>query len=113
MKMPGADKAVVGVPKVRDYLLSQEHLVGRFKASFFAALGYRQGNWKELQAALQKLALAEDATPALESDYGRKFETRAILEGPSGRRAEVVAIWIILNGEDFPRFITAYPGESE
>jgi hypothetical protein len=33
------------------------------------------------------------------------------ITGPSGRAAGVVAVWIILNGEDFPRFVTAYPGE--
>jgi hypothetical protein len=40
MKLPGADRAIVDAAKVRDYLLSPEHPVGRFKAVFFGALGY-------------------------------------------------------------------------
>ena len=40
MLLPGADRAIVDAAKVRDYLLSPEHPVGRFKAVFFGALGY-------------------------------------------------------------------------
>ena len=32
------------------------------------------------------------------------------MQGPSGRIAQIVVVWIILSGEDFPRFVTAYPG---
>jgi len=42
--------------------------------------------------------------------YGRKYEIRAILKGPNGRAAGVVSIWFVRTGEDFPRFVTAYPG---
>ncbi len=31
------------------------------------------------------------------------------LTGLNGRVAEIVAVWIILAGEDAPRFVTAYP----
>ena len=37
MKLPRAEHAVVEDAKVRDYLLSREHPVGRFKAAFFGA----------------------------------------------------------------------------
>jgi hypothetical protein len=45
MKLPFAENAVVDAEKVRDYLLSRLHPVGRFKAVFFAGLGYTQENW--------------------------------------------------------------------
>ena len=41
MRLPNSDRAVVADAKVRDYLLSQSHPVGRFKSSFFVALGLR------------------------------------------------------------------------
>ena len=41
--------------------------------------------------------------------FGRRFEARGTLSGPSGRAGVVVTAWIIRSGEDFPRFITAYP----
>lgn len=112
MRMPGADKAFVDPTKVRDYLLSLEHPVGRFKAAFFARVGYSRDRWQTLQAEFQRLALSDDATTGAPSEFGRKFEVRATIEGPSGRRAVVVVVWIILKGEQVPRFVTAFPGES-
>jgi Domain of unknown function (DUF6883) len=43
MRLPGIDDAVVDDGKNRDYLLSESHPVGRFKAAFFSALGYSVG----------------------------------------------------------------------
>lgn len=40
VKLPGAERAFIDPSKVRDYLLSESHPVGRFKAAFFIALGY-------------------------------------------------------------------------
>jgi hypothetical protein len=42
VQLPNPDRAVVDDAKVRDYLLSPSHPVGRFKAVFFAALGFSQ-----------------------------------------------------------------------
>lgn len=44
--------------------------------------------------------------------YGQKYEIRASLTGPAGRAVEVVSVWVVLASEDFPRFVTAYPGGS-
>ena len=43
MKVPQAELAVVDPAKVRDYLLSPEHPVGRFKATFFGEHRLLQG----------------------------------------------------------------------
>jgi hypothetical protein len=41
VRIPNADRAVVDPAKLRDYLLSTTHTVGRFKAAFFCGqLGY-------------------------------------------------------------------------
>jgi hypothetical protein len=40
VKDPDWEKAEIDPAKIRDYLLSLTHPVGRFKAPFFAALGY-------------------------------------------------------------------------
>ncbi|MEO6486777.1 MAG: DUF6883 domain-containing protein [Thermoanaerobaculia bacterium] len=110
MKIPNANRASVEATKLRDYLLTPSHPVGRFKAPFFAALGYSQDQWPQLEADLRSQHVLQDAEPAAASSYGQKYEIRAILVGPDGRSAEVVTIWIILAGEDAPRFVTAYPG---
>ena len=84
--------------------------MGRFKAVFFAALGYTRTDWMRLQRDLLELCRGRDAVEGQASTFGRKYEVRGTLEGPSGRQAEVVAVWVVLAGEDVPRFVTAYPG---
>ena len=108
--LQNADRAVVEDAKVRDYLLSSTHPVGRFKSVFFAALGFSADQWTLLRDALLELARTGDATPGQASPFGLKFEIRAILRGPSGRQAAVVMVWLVSNGQDFPHFITAHPG---
>lgn len=110
MRLPGAERAVVDPAKVRDYLLSPSHPVGRFKAQFFVALGYSQDGWGLLAADLRRHAVEGTAQSGEASPYGRKFEVRGNIAGPSGRSAAVVAVWIILHGTEAPRFITAFPG---
>ena len=110
MKLPGADRAIVDEAKVRDYLLSPEHPVGRFKAAFFASVGYTRQDWKHLRQEFVSIAAAEDASPGQPSVFGQKYEVRGRIKGPMGRRFEVVTIWIVLKGESAPRFVTAYPG---
>jgi hypothetical protein len=110
VRLPNADRAIVEDAKVRDYLLSPSHPVGRFKAVFFVALGFSADQWELLRDALLDLARASDAKPGLPSPFGLKFEIRAILQGPSGRQADLVTVWMVSNGKDFPHFVTAYPG---
>jgi len=110
MKLPGADAATIDPANVRDYLLSESHPLGRFKAAFFASLGYTPGQWALLRNDLQALARAEEAAAGPQSPYGQKYEVRGTLFGPNGRSAAVVTAWIILQGEKSPRFVTAFPG---
>ena len=111
MKLPEARRAVVSPAKIRDYLLSTSHPVGRFKAPFFASLGYTNANWRRLEEDLRHLAVSGDAELGKGSRYGQKYEIRGILRGPSGRSAGVLTVWIILFGGDVPQFVTAFPGE--
>lgn len=110
MKLPAAERAVVDSSKVRDYLLSESHPVGRFKAVFFAALGYSSANWEQLAADLRRHAADHEAVATEANPYGQKFEVRGTLRGPAARSAALVTVWIVLRGEDLPRFVTAYPG---
>lgn len=110
MKLPNADNAVIPTEKLQDYLLSSSHPVGRFKAVFFRALGYTDGDWERLEADIRSI-LINDATLGEQTDYGQKLEVRGTITGPAYRSAEIVTAWIILKGESIPRFITAYPGD--
>lgn len=96
---------------MRDYLLSPEHPVGRFKAAFFRSLGFTASDWPALQRALLVHAQAGDAEPDSPSAYGQKYRVRGILEGPGERSALVVSVWILRVAEEAPRLVTAFPGD--
>lgn len=110
MRIPNADRAVIEPAKLQTYLLSETHPVGRFKAAFLFGLGYSAEGWRRLEEDLRSQHLTRDATPTATNPYGQKYEIRASLAGPAGRAAEVVSVWVVLANEDFPRFVTAYPG---
>jgi hypothetical protein len=110
VQLPGAERAFVDPAKVRDYLLSPEHPVGRGKARFFAALGFRRADWPVLQAALLQLAREAPAHPGEATAFGQKYRVGGMMQGPNGRVAAVETAWIVLVGEDVPRFVTAFPG---
>jgi len=61
MILPNADRAEISAQKLRDYLLSPNHPVGRFKARFFGALGFSAANWRDLEQALRSQHLRQDA----------------------------------------------------
>jgi hypothetical protein len=111
--LPNAETAAIDPAKLRDYLLSTEHPIGRFKARFFGALGFSASRWQELESALRTQHLTQEAEPAAVVSGGEKFTIRAILIGPNGQSASVVSIWFIRTGETIPRFVTAYPGEHQ
>lgn len=110
MRPPGVERAVVETAKVRDYLLSDSHPVGRFKAAFFLTLGYSPTRWEALAADLQSHLMSNDAVATDHNEYGQKYEVRGRVESPTGKAAVLVAVWIVLRREDFPRFVTAFPG---
>jgi uncharacterized protein DUF6883 len=103
-----AAAAIVSADKLRDYLLSSAHPIGRYKSAFFRSLGYAQDQWHVLERDLRAV-LSNEAQPAGVMEYGQKFTVRGALLGPNGRSAGIVSVWIILTGETAPRLVTVYP----
>ena len=110
MRLPGGEQAIVDAAKVRDYLLSPGHPVGRAKARFFTSLGFARDRWPELQQALLRIARDGDAQLVDLTPFGQKYTVRATIEGPNGRVAVLRSTWIVLAGEEVPRFVTTFPG---
>jgi len=108
--LPKADRAIIEERKLRDYLLSPSHPIGRFKAAFFRRLGYAQENWSRLDQDLRVQHLSQDVEELGPSRHGTKYKIEGPLVGPNGESVQLVSIWIVRKGEDRPRFITAYPG---
>ena len=114
MKLPAAERAVVEPAKIRDYLLSTSHPVGRFKAPFFASLGYTSANWRRLEEDLRDLAVSGDAELGKDSPYGQKYEIHGTLKWPChGRSAGVLTVWIILFGGGRATVRDCVPGRND
>ena len=77
--LPNAARVRVPDAKVRDYLLSSSHPVGRFKAVFFLALGFSLERWEVLRDALLDIGTSGNALPGQAS--------------PSGRSSRFVLLW--------------------
>ncbi|MSO45189.1 MAG: hypothetical protein EXQ59_00255 [Acidobacteria bacterium] len=85
MRVPNAGRAVIEPAKVRDYLLSSTHLVGRFKARFFLGRGFRADDGGAFALALREQHLPQEATLAELDQYGQRFIVRAISPGTGWR----------------------------
>ncbi len=109
MLLPNAERAIIDPPKLHDYVLSASHSVGRFKARFFAALGFTSNNWRDLESALREQHLSQPALAEPAEALGQPFTIRAILKGPASS-AWVTSVWFVRAGEEVARFVTAYPG---
>ncbi|MEX0786692.1 MAG: DUF6883 domain-containing protein [Dehalococcoidia bacterium] len=93
MKLPNADIAIIPQEKLRDYLTSTTHPIGRFKAVFFQRLGYTDKNWQELDVDLREQHLKLEAVEEAPSTYGRKFIITGSLKGPAEYEAVVTSVW--------------------
>ena len=110
MRLPNADQAIIEPRKLHGYLLSTSHPVGRFKARFFAALGYDAQTWQAFEADLRTQHLTADAELSETLPEGQLFTIRAILNGRNGQSASVRSVWFVPTATGVPRFVTAYPG---
>lgn len=111
MKLHNFERAIISKEKLLNYLLSSAHPVGQFKAKFFRSLGYTNENWMQLESDIREV-LKNDATVKENSEFGQKYEVVGILNGPL-KPANIVTAWIILNNDEVPCFITAYPGDKK
>jgi hypothetical protein len=96
--------AIISRVKVTEYLLSSSHPIGRYKAAFFATLGYSAEAPEVFERDVAGL-LRGDIAELDVTEFGHKFSSRGLLIGPNGRQAYALAIWIILSGEYSPLWL--------
>jgi hypothetical protein len=107
--VPHCNEAVIEPAKIADYLLSATHPIGRAKAVFFTRFGFRADAPEELGLALLAHVRANAIADIEASAYGTKYRVDGVLASPDGRNPLVSTVWIILDGETIPRFVTAFP----
>ena len=109
MRIPNADRAIIGPEKLRDYLLNVAHRRGATKAKLLLGLGYDAENYQRLEMDLRKQHLILDATLEQNSTYGARHSIVAPIRTPIGRMVTFCSVWQIDTGTDVPRLITMYP----
>jgi hypothetical protein len=109
MKLPGRDDAVVSERKVRSYLLSSTHPVGRYKAAWLTAFGFVAATWRNLVEALENHADACEVATVERSPFGTRYVLEGPLMTPDGRNPPARSVWFIEDGSDRPQFVTLYP----
>jgi hypothetical protein len=109
MKIPNAERAIVDIRKLRDYCLNFEHDDGKHKAYlFFDALGITDNDAEELCDALLEAIKTHDAQLGKRDTYGQRYTVDFVYAWKS-KQATIRSEWIIEQGSDIPRLITAYP----
>ena len=111
MKIQNIDRAVVSPDKIKNYLLSLSHPVGRFKAIYFNKLGYSLDNWEILVDAFIDILHNNKPKKLIKTDFGVKYEVSGKINGKQNKKYKIITVWIIIKGTNYPKFITAYPGE--
>jgi hypothetical protein len=92
-----------------DYLLSQAHPDGKSKAKLLRAVGFDETNIDTLEQGLLLVAQTQDVTEVVSSPHGVKYVIEGDLLTPLGSVVSLLTVWIVDNGEEIPRFVTAYP----
>lgn len=109
MELPNCEQAHVPRTKLLDYLLSEEHPIGRAKARFLREVGLNESNVELLEQGLLEIARAGHVLRVHASPYGTKYVIQGGIQAPRGQVVTLQTIWIIESGEIRPRFVTAYP----
>ncbi len=109
MKLPNRERAIIAPEKLVQYLLNTEHKRGGSKARLLSHFGYQANNWSQLEADIRRFHLDQEVDAIQQTQYGMRYQIRALLQTPDSRTVMVRTIWQIDKGTDFPRLITLFP----
>jgi hypothetical protein len=109
MKMPNNELSIVADNKITDYLLSDTHIQGKSKANFFKRFGFDNSDIDIFREALIQHSNEREIELIKDSGFGNKYELKCEIKTPDDRNPCIVTVWIIENGEESPKLVTAYP----
>ena len=109
--MPNSDQSFVPQEKITGYLLSETHEIGKHKAAFFSGLGFDFENVDEFMEALIQHSVDRDIEKTSNSPFGNKYQLKCEFQTPDSRNPCIITVWIIENGQEFPKLVTAYPAD--
>lgn len=101
-------KITISDDKLVNYLLSETHPIGRFKAYFFKNLGFHLKNKELLKQKLIQTITSGTVIEVRSSQFGEKIVIQDKLETSSENFAIIKTVWITEDHKTL-RFVTAYP----
>lgn len=107
--IPLPEQARIDPRKLREYALNPGHESGRFKAAFFAQMGYASTDWQQLERDIREQHLPQPAELGQLSPFGQKYTVTAALIGPSGEARQVTTVWIVRPGNNWADLVTIEP----
>lgn len=102
-------KASPQLPKEKftEYLLNPAKDPGKAKG-FETALGYTVGDADAMSENISSHYDPDSFEFVRYNGYGNQYQQIMTLEGPNGKTADIITAWIVKDGEDFPRLVTAH-----
>lgn len=108
MLLPNADKVLIDLRKIEDYVLNFEHFEGNHKARVFElVLGLTNNDAEYLIQEIKKAILIYDAMKQPESLFGEKYIVDFDLKFKN-KVAVLRTAWIIEFSDRIPRLVTCY-----
>lgn len=111
--LPNKEKCTVQKEKIVDYLLNENHDIGKSKARFFQSFGFSTDSFENLKAALIEHGQNRPIIKSNDIGFGPKYTVQCAINTPSGEQPCIETVWIIEQGSDVPRLVTAYPSHFE
>ena len=108
MLLPRGDSVSIDERKIRTYLLSKTHPVGRFKARVFASAGFTEATSDAFGTQIRALAATGEVSGVEDTEFGRKYTVPGALAGPIGT-VQVLTVWIEEPGQTSLRLVTVQP----
>lgn len=109
MKLPNYTQTIIDMRKLTHYALDPTREEGGGKAHVFeVALDITQEDADFLRDAIIQGIQTNDAEMTQKTQYGQKYEVEFEIEGLNEQVATIMTVWIVLDGEDFPRLVTTY-----
>ena len=109
--MPNAERPMVATEKITGYIFCQDNEKGKHKARVLAkafGLEFNAEDAEYLRSALAKGLASGVVIGAQESAYGLKYKVNIAITGKNGHIEDVETGWILDDGSDTPRLLTAY-----
>jgi hypothetical protein len=108
VKLPNADHAIIPIEKLSGYCLDEEHEHGQHKAYLFSRLlGINRDNLDDLRVLLEVAVRDNEVAASKNTEHGTIYYIDS--EVVRTERIFILrSLWIILNGEIIPRFVSCY-----